>query len=131
MNRRALFALICLVLASSLLAALTGEANQTLAGEPAIAATQTETAPPAFVRSSCGRRAAAAGDVLPADAEPVDPEPQDPINTTDPGCICPHAGAGWVYTGDNCKLQAGGLTCRGNCDWKNGARVTTTPCGTP
>lgn len=56
----------------------------------------------------------------------------EPVQSENPNCICPHAGPGWIMTGDSCKVDPGGQTCSGECYWLDVVRNvgTGTPCGT-
>jgi hypothetical protein len=57
----------------------------------------------------------------------------EPVHTTNPSCICPHAGPGWVMTGDSCVYHPRTALCSGSCYWENAQLMqgTTTPCGSP
>jgi hypothetical protein len=84
-------------------------------------------APPATVSVDCGR---AALDLVLFERNPIEGEP---VHTNDPGCICPHAGPGWIKVDDTCVFHPETRECTGICIWENTQHTQgrSTPCGSP
>lgn len=94
--------------------------------------TSVDKIPQGYVSVACHLRTATPEE--PISVEPVEPVSYPPVPTSDPNCICPGGGPGYVMTGDTCQVSNDGRICTGVCVWWRVGSIAGfkfTECGTP
>ena len=89
-------------------------------------------ADPGTVAVDCGRASLDLAVSISIDPGSIHPVEGEPVRATR-NCICPHAGPGWIMTGNSCVYDPGTALCSGECYWLDPVRNigTGTPCGSP